>query len=66
LAADKKSFETVIGDNNHVLHKVLPPQSQASGHCNLRQCKHNFSLPERTIRLIDNSFIQRMLYHDVD
>jgi len=30
LAADEKLFETVISDNNDVLHKLQLPQSQAS------------------------------------
>jgi len=65
LAADEKLFETVIRDNNHVLHKFLPPQSEAFEHYDLRQRRHNFSLPARTGHLADNNFIQRMLCHDV-
>ena len=48
-----------------ILHKFLPPQSEAFEHYDLRQRKHNFSLPARTSHLADNNFIQRMLYHDV-
>jgi len=65
LAADEKLFETVIRYNNHVLHKFLPSQSAAFEHYDLRQRRHNFSLPARTSRLADNNFIHRMLYLDV-
>jgi len=50
----------VSADNNHVLHKFPPPQSEAFEHCDLHQRRHNFSLPART-----DNFIQRVLYHDV-
>jgi len=48
LAADEKLFETVIRDNNHVLHKFLPPQFEAFEHYDLPQRRQNFSLPART------------------
>jgi len=51
--------------NNHVLHKFMPSQSEAFEHYDLRQRRHNFSLPARTSHLADNNFIQRTLYHDV-
>jgi len=66
LAADEKLFETVIRDSKHALRKFLPPQSEAFEHYDLRQRRHNFSLPARTSHLADDNFIQRMLHHDVD
>jgi len=65
LAADEKLFETIIWDNNHVLHKFLPPQSETIEHYDLRQPRHNFSLPARNSHLADSNFIQRMSYLDV-
>ena len=58
----RPSSETI---NNHVLHKFVPPQSKRLKfeHYDLRQRRHNFSLPARTSHLADNNFIQRMLYH---
>ena len=42
----------------------LPPSSAASQHYNLRQCRHNLELPNKTAHLTHNNFIQRMLYLD--
>ena len=43
MAADEKLFETVIRDNDHVLHKFLPPQSEAFEHYDLEERRHNMS-----------------------
>jgi len=37
FAADEKLFKTVIRDNNHVLHKFLPPRSEAFEHHDRRR-----------------------------
>jgi len=62
-----RNWVTLPRDNSHVLHKFLPPQSdsEAFEHYDLRQPRHNFSLPARNSHLADNNFFQRMLYHRV-
>jgi len=39
--ADEKLFNAITNDCNHVLHYLLPPESQGSQHCDLRQLPHN-------------------------
>jgi len=52
--------------NGLIFSRVLSTsQSEAFEHYDLRQRRHNFSLPARTSHLADNNFIQHMLYHDV-
>ena len=58
--ADENLFAAVTGDFYHVLHHLIPPQSQGSQHYNLRS--HSFALPSRTGHLTDKNFMQRMLY----
>ena len=48
----------------HVLNNLLPPTSVASQNYNLRQRRHHLELPNKTNHLIDNNFIQRMLFLD--
>jgi len=48
----------------HVLNNLLPPTSVASQNYNLRQRRHHLELPNKTNHLIDNTFIQRMLFLD--
>lgn len=64
-AADEQLFENVINNTDHVLHRLLPPKSQASQHYSLRPRKHSLQLTERSSRLTDCNFIQRMLFDDV-
>ena len=59
---DEKLFNAITSDCNHVLHYLLPSQSQGSQHYDLQQRPHNFALPSRTGHLTDRNYIQRMLY----
>jgi len=60
--ADEKLSNAITSGCNHVLHYLLPSQSQGSQHYDLRQRPHNFALPSRTVHLTDKNYIQRMLY----
>ena len=60
LAADEKLFKTVIRDNNHVLHKFLPPQSEAFETLNTTISDNadiTFSVCENYSHLADNLII---------
>jgi len=63
--ADSALFMKVISDSRHVLHQLLPPPSSASQNYSLRDRTHQFSLPDRTGRLMDCNFLTRTLYKDV-
>jgi hypothetical protein len=63
-AADEVLFKSIVQNQQHVLHYLLPPQSQASRKYSLRPRKHNFQLPTRITHLIDCNFINRLLYSD--
>jgi len=56
--ADERLFNQILSNN------LLPPLSAASQHYNLRQRRHSLELPNKTIHLTHNNFIQRMLYLD--
>ena len=62
--ADEQLFDRLINDTNHVLHRLLPPPTTASQHCNLRSRTHTLLLPEHFTRLSDSNFLVRMLYRD--
>jgi len=61
-ASDDKLFASITNNREHVLHKLLPPQSVASQNYNLRPRKHHFELPNKTSHLTDCNFMQRMLF----
>jgi len=63
-ASDDKRFASIINNREHVLHKLLPPQSVSSENYNLRLRKHHFELPRKTSRLTDCNFMQCMLFLD--
>ena len=58
--ADERLFDSILGNTDHVLHHLLPPQSEASLNYNLRPRTHNLKLSERNSRLTDCNYIQRM------
>jgi len=62
---DERLFDSIAGNKHHVLHHLLPPKSDASQCYNLRPRTHNFKLPERSTRLTDCSYIERMLFKDI-
>ena len=61
-AADETLFENILGNQQHVLHQLLPDRTQST--YNLRSRKHDCSL---TIKhsVTANEFITRMLYKDM-
>ena len=59
-AADDKLFASIVSNDDHVLHRLLP-QEKSTLH-NLRKRKHNFRLPSKKDTLIDKNFFIRMLY----
>jgi len=62
--ADERLFNQILSNETHTLNNLLPPLSAASQHYNLRQRRHNLELPNKTVHLAHNNFIQRMLYLD--
>lgn len=64
-AADQKLFGKVLGDSNHVLHRLLPRTSNISQHYSLRPRPHDRFLPDRLSHLVDCNFIVRMLFCDI-
>ena len=59
--ADQALFNSIIKNNNHVLHTALPPTK--SHQYNLRNRSHNLTLPLQTT-LTSKNFFHRMLYKD--
>lgn len=62
--ADQKLFDKLLGNNNHVLSNLLPSQSAASQNYSLRPRVHNRELPLYLTRLVNNNFLNRMLFQD--
>jgi hypothetical protein len=63
-AADDKLFKTVLIKNEHVLHKLLPPQRNAFNCYNIRKQTHDRQLPDKRNRLTNCNFMNRLLYVD--
>jgi len=63
--ADTRLFNKIVANDQHVLHQLLPPQTTASQNYSLRERPHQFQLPERSGRLSDSNFVNRMLYKDI-
>jgi hypothetical protein len=62
--ADQKLFGKLLGSNNHVLSNLLPSQSAASQNYCLRHRVHNRELPLYLTGLVNNNFLNRMLFQD--
>jgi hypothetical protein len=60
-AADDKLLDSIRSNPHHTLHFLLPPESDASQHYNIRPRRHNLQLPQRTGHLTDSNFITRTL-----
>jgi len=63
--ADTRLFSKIVANDQHVLHKLLPPQTSASQNYSLRDRPHQFQLLERSGHLSDSNFVNRMLYKDI-
>jgi len=57
---DEILFERVFNNDRHVLHLLLPPNTEHS--YNLRCRRHDYELIAKTRTLNINNFITRMLY----
>jgi hypothetical protein len=63
-AADNKLFAAILNNSAHVLNGLLPSESTALQHYNLRQRVHDREIPLKCNQLTDFNFINRMLYLD--
>ena len=61
---DDRLFNQILSNKAHVFSNLLPPTSEASQNNNLRQRRHHLELPNKPYHLIDNNFIQLMLFLD--
>jgi hypothetical protein len=62
---DDRLFLKTLNNPHHILHTLMPPQSAASQHYNLRQRTHDRQLPVHRGHLLDKNFIMRLLYKDI-
>lgn len=61
---DRNLLQSAINNSNHVLHALLPPESQAHQHYDLRSRTHNRQLPLNITHLVSCNFLNRALYAD--
>ena len=57
--ADDQLFQRILNNPHHTLHQLLPPQSTASQHYQLRHRTHDRQLPAHKGYLSDCNFITR-------
>ena len=57
---NRKLWDSIIDDWNHILHDLLPPQRDRNG---LRSRGHNFILPRVNTERYKNIFINRSLFN---
>ena len=57
---DRKLWDSIVDDRNHILHDLLPPQRDRNG---LRSRGHNFILPRVNTERYKNIFINRCLFN---
>ena len=60
--ADEILFERMLNDDRHVLHSLLPLNTEQS--YNLRHRRHDYELIAKTRTLNSNNFIIRMLLYE--
>jgi hypothetical protein len=63
--SDDRLFLKTLNNPHHALHTLIPPQSAASQHHNLRQRTHDRQLPVHRGHLLDKNFVMRLLYKDM-
>ena len=61
--ADDDLFETVLRNSHHVLHDLLPKETDSC--YDFRHRRHNRLLINKTSHLADSDFIIRMIYNDM-
>ena len=61
----RKTKNSWILWRGRTMHQLLPLQTTASQNYSLREQPHQFQLPERSGRLSDSNFVNRMLYKDI-
>ena len=59
---DDRLFSRISCDQQHVLHRLLPPPSVASQNYDLRPRRHDRQLPAYASHLMDCEFVTRILY----
>ena len=57
---DRKLWDSIVDDRNHILYDLLPPQRDSNG---LRSRGHNFVLPRLIPNVNKNIFINRCLFN---
>jgi len=60
---DNKLFQTVICNEQHVLHRLLPPKT--NNKYSLRPKAHDRQLSAKVSSLYQCNFLQRMLFKDI-
>ena len=60
--SSEQLFDAILANQNHVLHQLLPPLSDASQRYILRPRAHNAQLPDYSSHLCQSNFINRLLY----
>ena len=63
LTSDDALFETVLRNSHHVLHDLLPKETDSC--YDFRHRRHNRLLINKTSHLADSDFIIRMIYKDM-
>ena len=64
-AADNELFKNVLINADQVLHRLLPPQRNATKFDNIRKPMHDRELPDKRNRLITCNFFNRILYSNL-
>jgi len=60
--ADQQLFDAILTNSNHLLHRLLPPLTEASQNYSLRTRAYNRQLTLHSGHLTDSNFFTRMLY----
>jgi len=63
--ADDDLFETVLRNSDHVLHDLLPKETDSCYDFRQPHRRHNRLLINKTSHLADSHFIIRMIYKDM-
>ena len=61
--ANDDLFDKIVSNPHRVLYNILPDENVRF--CGLRTRRHNGELVDKTSRLVQSSFLARMLYKDI-
>jgi len=59
--ADERLFRSILNNQHHTLHALLPPKSGSSKNYQLRRRVHDRLLPQHHGHLTDKNFVTRLL-----